>query len=431
MIGPKPIGRLTASELKRINERSKFDVELVKTDAKRIIDEVRAYGDKALIRFTARFDRVVLKPEQLTVSESEVKAAYKSVSKRVLKALKEAAENIERFQKLLLRRESWLKEVESGVTLGFVRRPIDSVGLYVPGGRASYPSTMLMLGIPARVAGVKRVVACTPPRTDGKVDPATLVAGDIARVDAVYKVGGVQAIAAMAYGTETVPRVEKIVGPGNVYVTAAKILTYGQVDIEFPAGPSEVMIVADGSADASMVASDLISQAEHDPNAAVVLVTTEEELAKGVAKLLSRSMARGKRSRIIASSLRRNGAILVAKDVDEMVGFVNAYAPEHLEIMTKDAKRLLKRIKHAGTIFIGPYSTVVAGDYATGANHVLPTGGVARIRAGLSVDDFVKYPTVQILSKKGLKRLESIISTLASVEGLPGHRKAVEKRFKR
>lgn len=430
MIKPKLLKELTPSELERILERSQFDVEAVKPQVIRIIENVRKRGDSALIEYTARFDKVTLSSRQLQVSRDEILVAYKLTPQNVIEALKKAAKNIERFHRKQLPPELWLTEVKKGVKLGRIRRPLRSVGLYIPGGRAAYPSTVLMTAIPARIAGVEKIIACTPPMPNGKVNSLTLVAADIAGVTAIYRIGGAQAIAAMAYGTETIPKVDKIVGPGNIYVTAAKMLVYGQVDIDFSAGPSEILILADNTADPEIAAMDLISQAEHDPNAASVVVTTSSYLAKEIEKKLESLVRREKRSRIIEQSLRKNGAILIASNLKEAVAFVNEYAPEHLQIMTSNPLTILRKINHAGSIFLGPHSPVPAGDYATGANHVLPTGGSAKLYAGLSIDDFVKRPTVQMINKSGLRKLRKIISTLAEAEGLPAHARVVEERLK-
>jgi len=430
MIKPKLLKQLEPSELERILERSQFDVEAVKPQVIKIIENVRKRGDSALIEYTVQFDKATLNVRQLQVSREEIRAAYKSTPRNVIEALKKAAKNIERFHRKQLPPELWLTEIKKGVKLGRIRRPLRSVGLYIPGGRAAYPSTVLMTAIPARIAGVEKIIACTPPMPNGKVNPLTLVAADIAGVMAIFRVGGAQAIAAMAYGTETIPKVDKIVGPGNIYVTAAKMLVYGQVDIDFSAGPSEILILADNTADPEIAAMDLLSQAEHDPNAASVVVTTSSYLAKEIEKRLESLARREKRSKIIEQSLRKNGAILIASNLKEAVTFVNEYAPEHLQIMTSNPLTILRKINHAGSIFLGPYSPVPAGDYATGANHVLPTGGSAKLYAGLSIDDFVKRPTVQIINKAGLRKLQKIISTLAEAEGLPAHAKVVEERLK-
>jgi histidinol dehydrogenase len=430
MIKAKRIEELDPLELERILKRSRLAVDSVKPQVQKIIEDVRNRGDAALIDYTTRFDGVVLKPEQLAITKEEVVTAYASTRREIVFALERAAKNIMKFHKRQLPAESWSTEIEKGITIGRIRRPIDSVGIYIPGGRATYPSTVLMTAIPAQIAGVSRVVACTPPMRDGRINPLTLVAANIAGVETMYRIGGAQAIAAMAYGTETIPKVNKIVGPGNIYVTAAKMLVYGQVDIDFPAGPSEILILADETADAKTVAIDLISQAEHDPDAAAVLVTANKLLANEVETKL-RQLTRQCHSEVVEASLNKNGALLVANSIEDALSFVNNYAPEHLEVMVANPRSILSRIKHAGSIFLGPYSAVSAGDYATGANHVLPTGGDAKIYAGLSIDDFVKRPTFQMVSRAGLIRLRKTITTLAKAEGLPSHARAVEERLRK
>ncbi len=430
MIKARWIEELAPPELEKIIRRSRLDIESEKPRILWILEDVRKRGDAALIDYTARFDGVTLTTKQIPVSQREIRDAYAQTRKDIISALETAAKNIAKFHSQQLPRESWSMQVTSGVKVGRVRRPIDSVGIYIPGGRAAYPSTVLMIAIPAKIAGVPNIVACTPPMRDGRVMPFTLVAADIAGIDKIYRVGGAQAIAAMAYGTDTIPKVDKIVGPGNIYVTAAKMLVYGQVDIDFPAGPSEILILADKTADPETVAVDLMSQAEHDPTAAAVLVTTSEALARKVEAKLDKLVVEC-RSEIIKTAISNNGALLMAKTLEDAVDFVNKYAPEHLEIITVNPLKLLKKIRNAGSIFLGPYSPVSAGDYATGANHVLPTGGDAKIYSGLSVDDFLKHPTFQMLSRAGLAKLSKTVITLAEAEGLPSHARSVENRLKR
>jgi histidinol dehydrogenase len=303
------------------------------------------------------------------------------------------------------------------------------VGAYVPGGQANYPSSVLMNIIPAKVAGVKTVVACTPPKMGQVADPVTIVAADIAGADYLFKIGGPWAIAGLAYGTGIMPKVDKIVGPGNKYVTAAKMAVFGIVDIDSPAGPSEALIVADDTAKAEWMVWDFLSQIEHDPDAGAVLVTPSEKLAEEICRIINRELPGLERKEIIETALTRHSAILVTAGLKEAVDFANEYAAEHLQIVTADPWMILPRIKHAGSIFLGPYAPVPAGDYASGTNHVLPTGGCARMFSGLSVDDFIKKPTFQYLSRKGLKGLKDTITLLARKEGLPLHARAIEVRF--
>jgi histidinol dehydrogenase len=320
-------------------------------------------------------------------------------------------------------------EVSPGILAGRLTRPLDSVGCYIPGGRAAYPSTVLMTVIPAREAGVQRIVMVTPPGPDMKVNPVVLAAADIAGCHRIFKLGGPWAVAALAFGTDTIPRVDKIIGPGNKYVTAAKMLVYGRVDIDSPAGPSESLILADHTARPDLVAFDFLSQAEHDPDSAAILVTTFKDLAFEVCEIISAEFDALPRNEILAESLSGHSRILIAEDMDEAVSFANAYAPEHLQIWTEEPFVTLGRIRHAGSIFLGPYSPVAAGDYASGTNHVLPTGRCARMFSGLSVDDFIKKPTFQLLSKQALASISGTISTLAEEEGLMLHARSVKARF--
>jgi histidinol dehydrogenase len=306
---------------------------------------------------------------------------------------------------------------------------MDIVGCYIPGGTAAYPSSILMTVLPAKVAGVGEIVAVTPPGKGMTANPATLVAADIAGCDRIFKVGGPWGVAGLAYGTETMPRVDKIVGPGNKYVTAAKMLVYGQVDIDSPAGPSEALILADDSGDARLIAVDFLSQVEHDPDSAAVLVTDSPALAREVCDIINREYESLPRKEIFASSLTRHSCVLIARDMDQAIDFTNEYAAEHLQILTRDPFITLNRIKHAGSIFMGPWAPVPVGDYASGTNHVLPTGQCARMFSGLSVDDFIKKPTFQYLSREGLGSLKDVVVTLAEAEGLPIHARAVRARF--
>jgi histidinol dehydrogenase len=307
---------------------------------------------------------------------------------------------------------------------------MDRVGCYIPGGMAAYPSTTLMTILPAKIAGVKEVVATTPAGEGMTVNPATLVAADIAGCDRIFKAGGPWGIAAMAYGTGTFPRVDKIVGPGNKYVTAAKMIVYGQVDIDSPAGPSEALILADQSGDPGFIAADFLAQVEHDPVSAAILVTTSKELAQSVCDIINREFDSLPRKDILESSLQKHSRVVITDDMDQAIEFSNEYAPEHLQIITEDPFSTLESIRHAGSIFLGPYSPVPAGDYASGTNHVLPTGRCARMFSGLSVDDFMTRPTFQHLTKEGLESIRQTVVTLADAEGLPLHARAVDVRFK-
>jgi histidinol dehydrogenase len=323
----------------------------------------------------------------------------------------------------------WSIEIREGILAGRITRPMDIVGCYIPGGTAVYPSSILMTVLPAKVAGVEKVVAVTPPSKGMTANPATLVAADIAGCDRIFKVGGPWGVAGLAYGTKAMPRVDKIVGPGNKYVTAAKMLVYGQVDIDSPAGPSEALILADHTGNPEWIAIDFLSQIEHDPDSAAVLVTTSSALAEDVCRIIERAYDTLPRREIFASSLAKHSCVLVARDMDQAIAFTNEYAAEHLQILTEEPFISLNRIKHAGSIFMGPYAPVPVGDYASGTNHVLPTGQCARMFSGLSADDFIKKPTFQYLSKHGLARLKDVVTTLAEAEGLPIHARAVRVRF--
>lgn len=391
-----------------------------------VLSDVRMKGDAALREYTRKFDKVEL--ADFEVSEKEFEEALSRVSPEVLGHLKAAAENIRAFHKAQMPETTWFMELKPGVILGQKATPLESVGAYAPGGRASYPSTVLMTVIPARVAGVERVIVCTPPGADGSVHPLTLAAAKVAGADKVFKLGGVQAIGAMAYGTETVPKVDKIVGPGNVFVTSAKMQVRDIAEIDFPAGPSEVLIIADDSADAAMVASDIIAQAEHDPNAVSVLVTTSETLAEAVKQEVLIQAENTARSEIVKISLE-NAAILTADSLEQSIDFSNNFAPEHLEIMVEDSDFVLDKIKNAGSIFIGNYAPVPVGDYASGTNHVLPTAGYAKIYSGLNITHFLKYSSIQKISKSGLESLKETVISLAEEEGLRAHADAIRTRF--
>ena len=415
----KPISQLTLIEQERLLKRETA-LKDVLAPVTSILNEVKEKGDAALRKFTLQFDKANI--DEIEVSHKEIHEAVFSLENKLLNYLKKASLNIRAFHETQLQKD-WMKEFSPGIKLGQRITPLEVAGAYVPGGRATYPSTALMTVIPAKVAGVKKVIICTPPKPDGTVDPLTLAAAHIAGADQVFRVGGVQAIAAMAYGTETIPKVDKIVGPGNVYVTTAKM--YCGVAIDFPAGPSEVLIIADASARADFIASDMIAQAEHDPNAVSILVTSSYELAEKVIQEIGVQSKAANRNEIIQKSLE-NAAILIGS-LDECIEFSNKYAPEHLEIMTHED--ILERIKHAGSIFVGPYAPVSAGDYASGTNHVLPTAGYARALSGLNTDHFIKRSSVQIIEKNGLESISETIIGLAQAEGLWAHANAVKIRM--
>lgn len=393
-----------------------------------IITEVASVGDKALFKYTEKFDGAKL--ESLRVTQEEIAGAYEAVDEDLMDSLGQAAENIFAFHDEQRERDFWLTEVTPGVLVGQKVVPLESVGAYVPGGRASYPSSALMTVIPAKVASVPRIVVCTPPGSDGQINPLTLVAADMAGADEIYKLGGVQAVAAMAFGTESIDRVHKIVGPGNVYVTAAKLLVRESVEIDFPAGPSEVLIIADRTANPGVLAADMIAQAEHDPSSMAVLVTTNELMAQAVAEEMYIQAEAAARQEIVKQSLE-HCAVLVASSLEEAVDFSNAFAPEHLEIVTANPMEVLEDVQNAGSVFLGGFTPVAAGDYASGTNHVLPTSGYARVFSGLNVDHFTKKITVQMISEDGLHALKNSIVPLAEAEGLFAHAESVKRRLEK
>jgi histidinol dehydrogenase len=394
---------------------------------KKVIAEIRTRGDAALREFTEKFDRVNL--SSFSVTEQEIEAAYQQVDERFISIVREAAENIRTFHEKQLR-PSWMTTEENGTVLGQKITALDSVGVYVPGGTAAYPSSVLMNVLPAKVAGVKRIVMVSPPDDRGQLPAAVLVAAKEAGVEEIYKVGGAQAIAALAYGTETISSVDKITGPGNIYVALAKREVFGDVDIDMIAGPSEIAILADDTARADEIAADLLSQAEHDPRACSVLITPSTVLAEAVAVEVEKQLELLPRKDIAARSIADYGAIYVTSDIEEAVETVNQLAPEHLEVITENAIELLGKIRHAGAIFIGRYSSEPVGDYFAGPNHVLPTNGTARFSSPLNVDDFQKKSSVIIYSEKALKENAAKIAEFARMEGLEAHARAVEIRIK-
>lgn len=414
----------------KLERESEYGTPAQNAAVQEIVEAVRREGDAALLRYTERFDGVKLNPEGLRVTPEEIAAAYDRVEPEFLTALRQAAANITAFHEKQ-KRSSWTDVQPDGTMLGIVMRPLKRVGLYVPGGKAAYPSSVLMNVLPAKVAGVPEIVLVTPPATGGKegIDPYILVAAAEAGVTEMYRVGGAQAVAALAYGTASIPAVDKICGPGNIYVALAKRAVFGAVDIDSIAGPSEVVVLADDSADPRFVAADLLSQAEHDEMASAVLVTPSERLAQAVAAELERQVATLPRVEIARASLAQHGAILTVADLAEGVAVVNKLAPEHLEVMTEDPLALLGGIENAGAIFLGPYSSEPVGDYYAGPNHILPTNGTARFSSPLNVDDFVKKSSLIRYSREALLRDTKGIATLARHEGLEAHARAVEIRW--
>ncbi|MCM3115259.1 histidinol dehydrogenase [Neobacillus sp. MER 74] len=394
---------------------------------KEIISAIRTRGDEALREYTEKFDRVRL--TSFSVTEKEIEAAYTKVDERFLSIVREAAENIRSFHEKQLR-PSWMTTEENGTVLGQKITPLDSVGVYVPGGTAAYPSSVLMNVLPAKVAGVKRIVMVSPPDDQGQLPAAVLVAAKEAGVEEIYKVGGAQAIAALAYGTESINSVDKITGPGNIYVALAKREVFGDVDIDMIAGPSEIAILADETARADEVAADLLSQAEHDPRACSVLVTPSSVLAEAVSMEVEKQLELLPRKDIASRSIADYGAIYITDTIEEAIETINQLAPEHLEIITENAIELLGKIRHAGAIFIGRYSSEPVGDYFAGPNHVLPTNGTARFSSPLNVDDFQKKSSVIIYSQKAMVENGAKIAEFARKEGLEAHARAVEFRLK-
>jgi histidinol dehydrogenase len=397
----------------------------VEKTVRTILDGVRRQGDAAVIRYTRQFDQVRLTAGRLRIRPERIKEAYGQVTPAAVEALRFAADRIQSFherQKL----KSWSYE-EQQITLGQLVRPLERVGIYVPGGKAAYPSSVLMNAVPAKVAGVPEVVMCTPtPR--GELNPHLLVAADLAGVNEIYTIGGAQAVGAMAYGTKTIARVDKIVGPGNIYVATAKRLVFGLVDIDMIAGPSEIVVIADDTADPRFVAADLLSQAEHDELAISILITPSESLIQKVRTRMKEQIDRLPRKKIIAESLRRSGKIFLVRDLAQAVDMANAIAPEHLELAVDRPDHLLPMVKHAGAVFLGHYTTESLGDYVAGPNHVLPTGGTARFSSPLSVDDFIKKTSLLSFSREGLSRVKDAVIRMAEMEGLQAHAQAVEVR---
>jgi histidinol dehydrogenase len=393
-----------------------------------IVTAVREKGDAALLDFTQRFDHVALTAPELLVTPEEFAVAERAVGEATRRALRYAAERIERFHRECAPR-SWRMEEANGSRLGQEVRPLDRVAVYVPGGRAAYPSTVLMTAVPARVAGVREIVLVSPPAADRSLSAAVLAAARIAGVTVAYRVGGAQAVAALAYGTETIPRVDKIVGPGNIYVALAKAQVFGDVGIDMVAGPSEVLVIADDSAVAAFVAADLLAQAEHDPMARAVLLTPSGALRKAVAAELERQLAVLPRRAIAGAALESHGALVLTASLEEAVELANGLAPEHLELQVRDPEGLLGRVRHAGAVFLGRHTPEVVGDYVAGPNHVLPTGGTARFSSALSTEDFVTRLSVIEYSREGLAEAGPHVAELSRVEGLDGHGAAAAVRI--
>ena len=393
-----------------------------------IIADVRADGDKALIAYSKKFDRCDLTPETMRVSKEEIRAAYASLDPALIEVMKKAAQNIRVYHEKQ-KRSSWITTNENGVILGQKITPIGVSGCYVPGGRAVYPSSVLMNIVPAKTAGVEKIIMCTPPGADGRAAAGTVVAADIAGADEIYKVGGAQAIAAMAYGTETIPKVDKITGPGNIFVALAKKACFGVTGIDSVAGPSEILVIADETANPRFVAADLLSQAEHDPMASAILLTTDETLAAKVSSEVDGFLRTLSRAGIIEQSLNDYGYIFVGETMDDLIEAANTIASEHLEIITKNPFEVMTKIRNAGAIFLGSYSSEPLGDYFAGPNHILPTNGTARFFSPLGVDDFVKKSSIISYSKDALRAVHKDIEMFALSEGLTAHANSIAVRF--
>lgn len=393
-----------------------------------IINNVRTNGDKALFEYTAKFDKFDLNADNIKVTKAEIEEAYSRLDPKLVEVLKHSAENIRAFHVKQLR-NSWFDAKPDGTILGMKITAIEKSGVYVPGGKAAYPSSVLMNIIPAKVAGVEQIIMTTPPGADGKVNPGTLVAADIAGADVIYKVGGAQAIAAMAFGTESIPKVDKITGPGNIFVALAKKAVYGYVSIDSIAGPSEIMVLADKTANPRYVAADLLSQAEHDELASAILITTSKELAEQVSAEVDGFVKDLERREIIQKSLDNYGYILVAENMQDAIDAVNEIASEHLEILTRNPFDIMTRVKNAGAMFLGEHSSEPLGDYFAGPNHILPTNGTAKFFSPVNVDDFIKKSSIIAYSKEALEKIHTEIEMFAKSEGLTAHANSIKVRF--
>jgi len=393
-----------------------------------IIERVRRERDKALFEYTAKFDGFTLTPENIRVTRKEIEEAYQKLDSGLVEVMKHSAENIRSFHEKQ-KRTGWFDTKEDGSVLGIKMSPIERAGVYVPGGKAAYPSSVLMNVIPAKVAGVGSIIMTTPPGADGKINPGTLAAADIAGVDVIYRAGGAQAIAAMAFGTESVPKVDKITGPGNIFVALAKKAVYGHVSIDSIAGPSEILVLADETADPKYVAADLLSQAEHDELASAILITTSETLARQVSAQVDAFTEKLSRREIIRKSLDNYGYILVAETMEAALDAVNVIASEHLEILTANPFETMAKVRNAGAIFLGPYSSEPLGDYFAGPNHILPTNGTARFFSPLNVDDFMKKTSIISYSREALAQVHCEIEAFAESEGLTAHANSIRVRF--
>jgi histidinol dehydrogenase len=420
---------LNEETIHRYLPRIDTQLELVRESVNNIIQEVKDYGDKALVNLTYKYDGVELPSYELKVSREEISQAYKSIDPNLLQAIHKAKENLIKFN-IAQKREDWNIEIVKGVMAGQIYRPLDSIGIYIPGGRAIYPSTVLMIAAPAYVAGIKDIIMCSPPQKNRNIAAEILIAANEFNIEKIYKVGGAQAIAAMAYGTETIPQVQKVIGPGNIWVNTAKQLLSNIIAIDAPAGPSEVLIIADEFADLNYIIVDFISQIEHDPDNVGIIVSDSEDLINRIVDSIEQYVIESKRINIIEQALKNNSIIIKAKDLEDCIRISNLIAPEHLEILVENPSRIIKEITNAGAIFLGPYSPISLGDYCAGTNHVLPTGGTAKKYSGLNLYDFLKTIDVLKCDKDGLKILSDTAIKLAEFEGLYAHKRSIEERLK-
>ncbi len=416
--------------LKDLLKRSPSSYGTYEQTVSEIVNNVKENGDKAVFDYTEKFDHFALNSGNIRVTEEEIREAYKEIPEDLIEVYRHSAANIRTFHEKQLR-QSFIETRPDGSILGQRITPIEKAGVYVPGGKAAYPSSVLMNVIPAKVAGVPKIVMTTPCNKEGKVNAGTLVAADIAGVDEIYKVGGAQAIAALAFGTESIPKVDKITGPGNIFVALAKKAVYGHVSIDSVAGPSEILVLADETANPRYVAADLLSQAEHDELASAILITTSKELAEKVSKEVDGFTETLERREIILKSLSNYGYILVAENMEDAIAAANDIASEHLEILTKNPYETMTKIKNAGAIFMGEYSSEPLGDYFAGPNHILPTNGTARFFSPLSVDDFIKKTSLISFSKDALEKVHTEIEAFAKSEGLTAHANSIKVRFER
>lgn len=427
------VQRLTQSNLRDTVAKLRGTPEAAKSvisAAQTVVRDVIARGDEAVIKYTQRFDQVKVEARELRVTESEIEDAYGSVDEDQVQAVKAVKRRVENTERKIIQRIQGPIHEGPGLRVTSEVRAIESVGCYVPGGQAAYPSSLIMTVTPAKVAGVQRVIVCSPPSSSGTLSPLLLVAADVCGADELYRVGGIQAVAAMAYGTETIPPVRKIVGPGNQYVTEAKKIVSGVVGVDSPAGPTEILVVADSTADPTLIARDLIAQAEHGETTICGLVTDSEGLAENVSLELASIIETADRASLVRKALLENGFILKCDDLSLAVDFANSFAPEHLEIVTEEPDKIAEKITSSGLILLGSYTPAAATDYAVGTNHVLPTSGYAKTYSGLSVVDFVRRVNTVRCSKEKLNTLRKTITVLARAEGLPNHAISVEERFK-